>query len=54
MSLCIGEAQTRRGARVVYAASASRMGMTASATLATKMIEAFRPEFVAMAGTPQE
>jgi nucleoside phosphorylase/CheY-like chemotaxis protein len=36
--------------RKVYAASAPRMGMTATAVLATKMIEAYRPELIAMTG----
>ena len=36
--------------RVVHAAAAPRMGMTAAAVLATKMILAFRPRYLAMSG----
>jgi nucleoside phosphorylase/CheY-like chemotaxis protein len=36
--------------KTVYAAHASRMGMPAAAVLTTKMISAFRPRVVAMAG----
>ncbi len=36
--------------RIVYAASALNMGMVSSTILATKMIEYFRPRFVAMTG----
>jgi nucleoside phosphorylase/CheY-like chemotaxis protein len=45
-------AELRDGARVrvVYAAAAARVGMTATAVLVMKMIAAFRPEFIAMVG----
>jgi len=36
--------------RVVYAAATMRMGMTAAAVLATKMMSVFRPRYVAMTG----
>jgi nucleoside phosphorylase len=45
-----GEFAARGKTHTVYAACATRMGMTATSILATKMIEAFRPEFVFMTG----
>jgi nucleoside phosphorylase/CheY-like chemotaxis protein len=36
--------------KLVYTASAPRMGMTAAATLSMKMISAFRPQYLAIAG----
>jgi nucleoside phosphorylase len=45
-----GHVSTRSGDGVVFAATANRMGMTATAALAAKMIEAFRPEFMIMVG----
>ena len=36
--------------RACYAAAAPRKGMSASAVLATKMISAFRPQYIAMVG----
>lgn len=36
--------------RVVYAACAARMGMPAASVLATKMVHAFRPKYLAMTG----
>jgi nucleoside phosphorylase/CheY-like chemotaxis protein len=45
-----GTVQAKGKSCQVFAASASRMGMTASAILSTKMIEAFRPEYLIMTG----
>jgi nucleoside phosphorylase/CheY-like chemotaxis protein len=51
-----GETNNKSTKRIIYAAAASRMGMTASAILAMKMIQKFRPKYLAMtgiaAGTP--
>ena len=45
-----GQVTARGTSKTVYAAAAPRMGNTATAVLATKMIEAFRPEFIFMTG----
>lgn len=45
-----GEIPVHGKTKRVVAAAAPRMGMTSTAILATKMIEAFRPEFIAMTG----
>ena len=45
-----GEYDRNAKKRLVYAAAAPRMGMTASAVLATKLAFAFRPRYMAMVG----
>lgn len=45
-----GVVRRRNGNGTVVAAAAERMGMTASAILATKMIMRFRPRYLAMVG----
>ena len=45
-----GRISTSNGDRSVVAATASRMGMTASAVLASKMIRYFRPRYLGMTG----
>jgi nucleoside phosphorylase len=45
-----GEFQRNGKSNEVIAASAARMGMTAAAVLATKMIAEFKPRYIAMAG----
>jgi nucleoside phosphorylase/CheY-like chemotaxis protein len=51
-----GEINHEDSPKIVYAASAARMGMTSTAILAMKMIQSFRPKYIAMtgiaAGTP--
>lgn len=45
-----GHVTTKRGRLSVVAASASRMGMPAAAVLAMKMIQTFKPSYIAMTG----
>jgi len=45
-----GNIQTKQGLKSVVAAAAPRMGMPASAVLASKMIAQFRPALLAMSG----
>jgi nucleoside phosphorylase/CheY-like chemotaxis protein len=45
-----GQLTTRKRSEIVYAASAPRIGIAATAVLASKMIEAFRPRFIVMTG----
>jgi nucleoside phosphorylase/CheY-like chemotaxis protein len=45
-----GEYSRNGETRVVHAGTAARMGMVATAVLTTKMIQSFRPKYVAMAG----
>lgn len=45
-----GQFKVGVNAKIAYAAAASRMGMAATAALATKMIYTFRPRYIAMVG----
>lgn len=45
-----GEFTKNANRHMIYAAAATRMGMPATAILATKMITAFRPKYLAMSG----
>jgi len=45
-----GRYKGENGERTVHAANSARMGMPATAVLATKMIAAFRPRYLAMPG----
>lgn len=45
-----GQVTTKRGRLSIVAASASRMGMPAAAVLAMKMIQTFKPSYIAMTG----
>jgi nucleoside phosphorylase len=45
-----GEFERHGEAKIVHAAASPRMGMPAAAILSTKMISAFRPQYLAMTG----